>query len=214
MSKIFSSKETPASPSEGVIKFTILEHQKNAQFSAHDIYLLNFWRTILFEIKCIGEYPIEQVGFGNLSKRISKNEFLITASQTGKKAFTNQEDYSLVSDVDLEKFELKMKGKMPASSESPTHAALYYSSSEISCVFHIHHKKVWEKLLKMENFIVPKEIEYGTKEMSNFFRNIPYDGTPQCYAMEGHQDGIILFGSSLKDVGKRTLEVFLENTFS
>ena len=47
---------------------------------------LEKWRIILFKMKLIGEYPIEKVGYGNISRKIAgtENEFIISGTQTGK----------------------------------------------------------------------------------------------------------------------------------
>lgn len=193
---------------EGIIKYKTKRHDRVNKLNPHDIEQLNYWRNILYEINLIGEYKEHRVGFGNISERIDKKAFIISSSQTGSIQNTTTRDYSIVENFELDSFEIEMSGELPASSESLTHAAIYESNPDCNFIIHIHHKKIWELLIKNNRPSVPATVKYGTIEMANFFREKPALNQAQCFAMEGHEDGIIIFANSIKDCGQKTLETF------
>src|ERR1035437_4719757 len=107
---------------------------------------INHWRNILFNNKLIGVYP-NGVGYGNISIRLTENEFLISGTSTGHLENLTNKHYSRVIDYNFERNALTCKGPIKASAESLTHAAIYEMDQKIQAIIHIHNKQMWNKLL-------------------------------------------------------------------
>ena len=173
---------------------------------------LNFWRNKLFEMNLIGVYK-DGVGFGNISERSNGNNFIITGSATGGIEKLNEEHYCEVTEFNFKENSLSCVGKIKASSESLTHAAIYKSLEEVNAVIHVHNLKLWEKLLDK----VPttkKEIEYGTPEMAEEMQRLlskEETREKKIIVMKGHKEGVVSFGSNLKEAGKIMLKYFEES---
>lgn len=148
---------------EGVIKFNCT-WIKAAPLDIALIEELNAWRNRLFELKLIGVNK-NGIGYGNISTRFQQDKFIITGSATGKFKNLTPEHYTLVTDYDLYKNTLTTVGPVRASSESLTHAIIYESQKGINAVMHIHHLKLWNKLLDTLP-ATRNDIEYGTIEMA------------------------------------------------
>jgi hypothetical protein len=71
-----------ANRDEGVIKFKLTLKRAPAP-EMIQVIALEKWRALLFKLGLIGEYPIDKIGYGNLSSRLQKKSFIITGSQTG-----------------------------------------------------------------------------------------------------------------------------------
>jgi ribulose-5-phosphate 4-epimerase/fuculose-1-phosphate aldolase len=171
---------------------------------------LNLWRDILYEYHLIGAYD-NGIGFGNISQRFSKtSQFIITGSGTGKLEKLQANNYSLVIDIDMEENTLDCQGPVIASSESMSHAVIYQERRDIHGIIHVHHKKLWEKLLNK----VPttgKTATYGTPEMAREITRLLKETDAiekKIIVMEGHEEGIITFGKSLDEAGKTLLEYY------
>lgn len=199
-------------PSEGVIKFKF-----NLKMTApleEKLYLkIEKWRAILFKMNLIGEYPTENVGFGNLSLRISPStsEFVITGTQTGKYPHLNGSQYTRVSKCDLSKMTIEAIGPIAPSSESSTHYAIYQSSPQVSCIFHVHHNDLWNYMLKNGHERTPEGIDYGTHAMAMATQKCIGTKKQGIFAMAGHKDGIIAYGATPEDTGKIILDTLKES---
>lgn len=196
-------------PSEGVIKFSF-KLKKTLPLQEESFIELEKWRTILFKLNFIGEYPIEKVGYGNLSRRLSQNEFIITGTQTGHMPNLSGHDYTTVIKCDLEKMTVEAQGAVAPSSESLTHHAIYLSCPQIKFIFHVHHKELWNYMLKNSYDKTSKDIEYGTHEMALEAKKCIDLKSSGILAMEGHEDGIIAYGKSASETGKIILETLKE----
>lgn len=188
---------------EGVVKYRC--HWTQAEPSAAaDLTDLMAWRDRLQSWGLIGVYD-NGIGFGNVSVRLKNlGEFMISGTQTAHLPTLGPEFYCKVTEFDLEKNFLGCCGPVQASSESLTHAALYFYREDIGAIVHVHNPQLWHKLL----FKIPttrKEIPYGTpemaKEMFRLFEEENLDDR-RILAMAGHEDGIICFGSTLDEAGK------------
>ncbi|RMG86566.1 MAG: class II aldolase/adducin family protein [Bacteroidetes bacterium] len=163
-------------------------------------------RQKLFEMGLIGAYP-DGIGFGNVSRRLEGEQFLITASATGNLPRISPTHLSKVLEVVPERNYLKCTGPRIASSESMSHAAVYRQSPRTNGVIHVHHFEWWEKLLyKVPT--TPPHIAYGTPEMARAIADL-FDQTEvariRLFALAGHREGIFAFGPTL-EAAFRTLQ--------
>ena len=92
-------------------------------------------------------------------------------------------------------------GKISASSESMTHAAIYEASKKVNAVIHTHNTEMWKKLLNKVPTTAPGA-EYGTPEIANEVKRL-FNETDlmekKIFVMAGHEDGVISFGKDLKE---------------
>ena len=199
-------------PSEGVIKFKF-NLKMTASLEEKLFIDLEKWRAILFKMNLIGESPIEKVGYGNLSKRLTQatNEFIITGTQTGKYPHLTGKEYTKVTKADLHKMSVEAKGPIAPSSESLTHYAIYHSCPDIHVVFHVHHNQLWNYMLKNNYPATSKDINYGTHEMAQEAQRCIGKNKQGIFVMSGHQDGIIAYGRSAEEAGKIILETLKQS---
>jgi ribulose-5-phosphate 4-epimerase/fuculose-1-phosphate aldolase len=143
---------------------------------------LNAWRNRLHEQGLIGYYPQHGVGFGNVSIREGDTDaFLISGTQTGDIARTDERHYARVTRCDIEANKVHCEGPVQASSEALTHAAIYALDPAIRAVVHVHSVAMWNKLIDTFPF-----------------------GQQGVAIMGGHEEGIVSFG---RDVGQATERV-------
>jgi ribulose-5-phosphate 4-epimerase/fuculose-1-phosphate aldolase len=173
---------------------------------------LNAFRNLLFKRKLIGIYP-NGIGYGNISVRSGRaNQFYVSGSATGGIELLSIAHYAKVTDYDFEKNWLRCEGRIQASSESMTHAAIYESDAAIDAVIHVHDMGLWQKLL----YKVPttsKEIEYGTPGMAYEVRRLFRETDVSrlgIIAMAGHEEGIFTFGSNLGEAFERLMSYYEE----
>jgi len=189
---------------EGVIKFQF-KLTPMGDIPDKEYKDLEKWRAILFKMNLIGEYPIEKVGFGNISKRTMNNEFLITGTQTGKYPNLNGSHYTYVKKCELKKMHIEAKGPIAPSSESLTHFSFYSRLSEVNFIFHIHSHSLWNHMIDKKYLSTSENTPYGTFEMAQEVERITKNLTSGLICMKGHQDGIIAFGKSADEVGQLIL---------
>ncbi len=125
---------------EGLIKF---KHIRTGQEISRDplaesvLDRLVQLRNIAYQKRLIGKaadgYP-----FGNLSVRLPDNRVLITASGTGKLETISTQHFCEITEWDLDGFYLKWLGRMPPSSETFSHLALYNAIPEATTILHTH----------------------------------------------------------------------------
>ncbi len=163
-----------------------------------ELATLNHWRSQLLARNLIG--VSDGIGFGNISLRIDTSEaFLISATSTGSLSVLTERDVSLVYRYDLKENEIWCKGEARASSESPSHAAIYQVSSEYAAVVHVHHKELW--LRGREQWPTSDaHATYGSPEMAVSIQELLRSGRGSSrlpIVMGGHQDGLLAFGEDL-----------------
>ena len=191
----------------GVIKFNC--NWIKAQPISPDLLIaLNVWRTRMHKLGFIGVNN-EEIGYGNMSIRLSGNQFIITGSATGKIKVLSNKHYTKVVNYDLDKNSLTAEGPILASSESLTHAVIYECDKKVNAIIHIHNTKLWNQLMNK----VPttnKDVEYGTPAMAMEMKRL-YKETnlrnEKILVMAGHQDGIISFGKDLNEAGNQLLKL-------
>lgn len=188
---------------EGVVKYRC--HWTHSEpVAAENIANLMDWRDRLHSWGLIGIYE-NGIGFGNISIRLGTScQFIISGTQTAHLPSLGSESYCTVTEFNLEQNFLGCHGPVQASSESLTHAALYFHREDIGAIVHVHNPQLWQQLL----FNIPttrKEIPYGTPGMAlEMFRLFEEENLAdrKILAMAGHEDGIICFGSNLEEAGK------------
>lgn len=175
---------------------------------------IDTWRRRLFEAALIGHYESEGIGYGNISVRAARpREFLISGTQTGHLARTDENHYALVTDYDIEANSLSCRGPVRASSEALTHAVIYELDNDIGAVVHVHSQSLWR------NFVddlptTAADVAYGTPEMAREFRRL-YDQTSFANVgiavMAGHEEGLVSIGRSLRQAASRVLRLQEDN---
>jgi hypothetical protein len=193
---------------EGYIKFECIWEQKEIQIEQSIFEHLDDARTQLYKLGLIGMYP-DGIGFGNISVRVTDSSFLITGSATGQLAKLNPMHYALVTEYDFTQNTISCSGQSKASAESLSHAAVYESAHEAGAVIHVHCLWLWEKLL--HNYPTTSgEIEYGTPEMAFAIRNLisKMGKDNNLIVMGGHREGILVFGSNLKEATDEIIKIY------
>lgn len=196
-----------ANRDDGVIKFKLTLKRAPAP-EMKEVIALEKWRALFFKLGMIGEYPIEKVGFGNLSSRVIKKTFIITGSQTGHLAHLQAHHYTKVIECDLKKGIVTAEGLIPPSSESLTHYGIYEANSQINCIFHVHHAALWKKMSEGNFDSISDEILYGSQDMANASQELIGNKTSGIFVMKGHDEGIISYGSSAEEAGKLILDLY------
>jgi len=197
---------------EGVIKFNC-KWTRSAPLDEAWITDLNVWRDKLYALGLIGVNE-DGIGYGNISSRFRKNEFIISGSGTGKFKKLTGEHYALVTDYDVSKNAICSTGSTIASSESLTHAMIYEHASDVHAVLHVHHFKIWKKLLTTLP-ATAENIEYGTPEMAKEIGRLFNEqklAQHKIFAMAGHHEGIVCFGEGLHQAAELLLNEFSEVT--
>lgn len=192
---------------EGVIKFKLTLKRAPAP-EMNQVIALEKWRALFFKLALIGEYPIDKIGYGNLSSRISKKTFIITGSQTGHLAHLQAHHYSKVIECDLKKGSVTAEGLIPPSSESLTHYGMYEANPNINYVFHVHHQKLWEMMCNGPFDFISDDVPYGTQAMAEAASQLMGTKTSGIFVMKGHEDGIISYGATPEEAGKIILELY------
>lgn len=185
---------------EGYIKFQS-SWKKTSPFLEKKLETLCHFRQKLFDLNLIGAYG-NGIGFGNISRRIKgTNQFYISGSATGNLKKLNENHFSKVTDVNIDKNELTCEGPIIASSESMSHAVIFENCKWVNGVIHVHHLGLWESLLHQ----VPttsKSATYGTPEMAYSIIDLLQNSdltAQKIFVMEGHIEGIFSFGKDLQD---------------
>jgi L-ribulose-5-phosphate 4-epimerase len=164
---------------------------------------INLWRNKLYALRLIGSYP-NSIGYGNISKRLFNNNFIITGTATGNLRQLLSNHYTNVCGYSFANNYVICQGPIKASSESLTHAAIYESDNEVNAIIHIHSATLWQKWLN----ILPTSahnIEYGTPQMANEIARLFSETNlvdKKALVMGGHPEGLIAFGSNINQAGK------------
>ena len=191
---------------EGYVKFQS-RLQEASSPSALELKEIVPWRERLFQLKLIGEYS-NGVGFGNISVRVdSSREFIISGTGTGGMASLTSDYYTRVVDCDIDKNRVVCSGKVHASSESMTHAAVYGCDASINAAIHVHSKRHWNDLTGRLPTSAPSA-KYGTPEMAREIARLYRDTDFRkegVMIMGGHEEGMLSFGSTLSEAGERLL---------
>jgi len=188
---------------EGYIRFSYTLEQYTPP-DPDDFPGLSRLRSALHKAGLIGVYP-DGVGFGNVSARYGRgSEFIISGSGTGAARVLGREGWSRVIRCTPQKNYLLCRGRIPASSESLTHDAVYRADPRIRFVVHVHHWHLFRKQLERGASATPKDIAFGTVAMA--------EAVYECIAgrsaeekggflvMAGHEEGVLVYGESLIEI--------------
>ncbi|NET03955.1 MAG: class II aldolase/adducin family protein [Symploca sp. SIO2B6] len=184
---------------EGYVKYHC-NWIKAESVSFNEIKELNQWRDELYQLGLIGEYE-NGIGFGNISIRYYlPGQFIVSGTHTGSLPTLNEQHYTRVTSFDIGRNCLTCEGQIQASSESLTHAVLYEADATVNAIIHVHHLKLWQKLM----YKVPtsaQDVPYGTPEMAKEIIRLFEEenlNEKKIMVMAGHEEGIISFGSNLE----------------
>lgn len=196
---------------EGQVKFES-DLYESVPPSEWDVEEINIWRDRLHALGYIGAYE-DGVGYGNISVRAEHlKQFIITGTGTGSLRLLFPEHFTRVSSYNLEGNRVVCEGRIHASSESMTHAAIYACAPDARAVIHIHSMEHWRRLLNRIPTTNPGAA-YGTPEMAREIKRL-FDETDfpsvKVMVMGGHEEGILSYGSSLEEAGRRLLETLDE----
>ncbi len=188
---------------EGVTKYQCILEPGDAP-DPRGIAELSACRQRLFAQAFIGVYP-DGIGYGNVSVRIgSSNRFLITGTQTGAKAALTAQDFTEVVDYSIGDNRVHCRGKIAASSESMTHAAVYELDPAIGAVIHVHSRALWQQGMNRLP-TTAAAVAYGTPTMAAEMRRL-YETSKlprlKILIMAGHEEGLITFGATLAEAEK------------
>ena len=201
---------------DGVIKYDRSQFEQSNPLEDDEFRELEKWRKTLYNLKLIGEYLPERIGYGNLSQKTdyskifntSNAQFVITGTQTGGQQNLTGSHYTRVLDFSFDNWSVKVNGPLEASSEALTHAAIYQANNKIKCVFHIHDKSIWSAMAADAYQFTPADVPYGTKEMADSVINCVGETTEGLIVMKGHEDGVISYAETLDQAGKLILSVY------
>ncbi|MCO6500495.1 MAG: class II aldolase/adducin family protein [Vicingus serpentipes] len=192
---------------DGVIKFNCNWSEEHLSITVpHELKL---WRDKMHQLKLIGEYEHVQIGYGNISIKVDEG-ILISGTQTGNIYPIKSSDFALITDYDMENNQVTCKGKIKASAESLTHAAVYDADKSVKAIIHVHNKELWDRLIdKMPTS--DRTVPYGTAKMANEIKRL-FSKTnvtqEKIIIMGGHDEGIIVFGKNLDEAGEVLLKYF------
>jgi ribulose-5-phosphate 4-epimerase/fuculose-1-phosphate aldolase len=198
-------------PAEGYVKYTA-DHRTAAAVEPPFWKELNEARTRLYDLGLIGVLP-NGVGFGNVSVRVRDGEFLISGTATGGRRVLTPDEYCMVNSFNLEENRVTTSGPVRASSESMSHGAVYRSGASVTCVIHVHSRKMFDAMLADGSVSTPPEAAYGTPEMAlAIAARVTERGESRgVMVLAGHDEGVLSYGISVKEALDLILDRYKEN---
>ncbi|MDR2922818.1 MAG: class II aldolase/adducin family protein [Treponema sp.] len=171
--------------------------------------LLNSARTKLREMGLIGANS-SGIGFGNLSVRVSGDQFLISGTATGAAAVLGPDGYCLISSFDIEKNRVVSTGPVKPSSEAMTHGIVYRSCPEANCVIHIHSRAIFDGMLRDNCPATPETAAYGTPEIALAIGRCVREAAKNegSVVLAGHDEGVIVYGPAVERALSLTEELY------
>ena len=185
--------------SDGVIQFQ-LHHRAAPPPDAAATEILSSLRDALHARGWIGRDPARYggLGYGNVSRRLEAEAFLVSATQTGHLSTLAALHWVTVTAASPATNELWSEGASKPSSESLTHAAIY-QACVATFVCHIHHPALWNAVCfgAMALPMTPASATYGTPAMAAALSHISTTtNLPFAAAMSGHEDGLMAASDS------------------
>jgi class II aldolase/adducin N-terminal domain-containing protein len=202
---------------EGVIRFEV-DHETcplEERVFGDTARALAAWRDVLARLGLIGRDPARYhgLGYGNVSARVppfgdvgrGQRRFLVTGTQTGGRRGVTLDDFCLVERYDIARNQVRSRGRIPPSSESLTHGAIYDIAPTARIVLHGHAPELWRHARALGLPITRAEALNGTPDMAlevqRLYRQSTLSGTG-ILAMGGHEDGVIAFGGTAAQAGE------------
>ena len=198
---------------EGVIQFK-LRHTLKEPLRWEDLQELESWRQQLRAKGLVGQDPTRYggYGFGNLSRRllgVPGNRFVITGSQTGSIPRLTAEHYTVVLECSPTDNRVVSEGPIHPSSESLTHGILYALDDAIRWVMHVHSPVLWNGAALLGLPTTDPRVPQGTPAMAREVQRL-FAKTEvrqrRIFAMGGHVDGLIAFGTTASEAGNAVLK--------
>jgi len=206
---------------EGVIKFQ-LDFAFADPLPEAELAELNAWRRIMFLLDLINRHPERYggYGFGNISRRAGKQQFIISGTQTGGLPHLSPEHYATVLACFPEENRLVAEGPVKPSAESLTHGMVYALDDSAEWVMHAHSPEMWRHADALNLPATRADVPYGSPEMAaevaRLFRETPVRQT-RIFSMAGHEDGIVAFGPTAEEAAgvlARTLAQALRRDYA
>ena len=207
---------SPAMQQEGIITYR-LEFVKAPPRPAAELGEIERWRQRLRAAGVLGQDPLryDGFGFGNISRRLEPmagppeaRSFLITGTQTGAIPRLTGRHYAVVRECHAAENRVVAEGPVPPSSESLTHGMLYALDDSLRWVMHVHAPWLWQNATLLRLPVTHPDAPQGTPAMSaevqRLFAQTNVRNT-RIFAMGGHQDGLVSFGSTADEAGNAIL---------
>jgi hypothetical protein len=211
-------------PVEGVIKYQE-EYTPGPAPEPALVRELIVWRRIFYDLGVMGQDAnrYDGAGFGNASMRLKpydqhkgERSFVITGTQTGCLSHLEPDHFAFVDRYNSRANLVRARGPIRASSESMTHGAVYDQSSLIRWVFHVHAPELWRQRRALKIPESKANVPYGTPAMAAEVQRL-FDETNirtlRIFAMAGHEDGVVSFGSSAADAGQLMIHYLVKARF-
>jgi hypothetical protein len=80
-----------------------------------------------------------------------------------------------------------------------THGAIYAANPAVQCVIHVHSRRLFDWLLQNHGPTTAADIAYGTPAMARAVAALVAEQPtlPVLFAMAGHQDGVVAYGTDI-----------------
>jgi len=196
------------SEQEGVIQFN-LSHEHSDTVLSPDLDALIKCHQHMHHLGLIGQAPSHYDGYayGNISHRLTGNEFIISGTQTGGISTLTSKHFAHVLHCDISNNTVQSRGPVKPSSECMSHAAIYTAEPTIMAVIHIHNPDIWQQHQRLQLATTPPDVDYGTPDMAVAIQDCIQQGH-QCIAMLGHLDGIICFADTIETAEHRITDLY------
>jgi hypothetical protein len=172
------------------------------------VIALEKWRALFFRLGLIGECQTEKIGYGNLSSRLLKKNFIITGNQTGHLANLQSHHYTRVIECDLKKGFITAEGPLPPGKEAMGHYCIYDLNPQVNFIFEVRHQHLRSLLAQQENLSLKENILFGTLQMSWATNELIAGKDSGLFIFEGHPEVIISYGATAEETGKNLLELY------
>jgi ribulose-5-phosphate 4-epimerase/fuculose-1-phosphate aldolase len=193
---------------EGYVKYAA-EHTMAAAIETPHWARLNNARTKLRELGLVGANS-NGVGFGNLSVRVSGDQFLISGTATGAAPVLGPDGYCLIVSFDVERNRVVSTGPVKPSSEAMTHGVIYQSCPAANCVIHVHSRAIFDGMIRDGYPATPETAAYGTPEIALAIGERVGETAKDegCIVLAGHDEGVIVYGPMAERALSLTEELY------
>jgi hypothetical protein len=80
----------------------------------------------------------------------------------------------------------------------------------VQCIIHVHNRPLFDWLLQNEWPATPADVPYGTPDMARSVAGLvtAQKQLPVLFAMAGHQDGVVAYGTDIASTLNCVLDIF------